>query len=213
MSDSPAAPVSKPTIGFVITGALIAAAVAGIPWLRAERESLQREANSLRASQASAAETVDSLHRLAASVKATLTLEQARALARDEPKLHLVIAVDSGTVALVRDGITLRSMPARFRGGVPGRGQQTIAKIAESIVAATPPTVDSLGNTVAAAMPEMRVERVTLSDGTTFEGGDAATAMLGGVDVTPGPRMILVSRRDFAAIRPNLVRGMKAVLF
>jgi hypothetical protein len=57
------------------------------------------------------------------------------------------------------------------------------------------------------------VERVTLTDGTVIEGGDAAATLLGGVEVAPGPRMIVVSRRDFAAIRPNLVRGMKAVSF
>jgi glucose/arabinose dehydrogenase len=213
MSDSPTQPAARPVVGFVLLAVVAVASAASIPWLRSERESLQREATALRATQATAAQRLDSLRQLAASVTATLTLERARATARDEPKLHLVIAVDSGTVALMRDGITLRAMPARFRGGLPARGQQTIAKIAESIVAATAPTVDSLGNTITAATPELKVDRVTLSDGTTFEGGDAAAALLGGVDDAPGPRVIVVSRRDFAAIRPNLVRGMKAVLF
>lgn len=204
---------ARPTAGLLIAGLLIVAAAVAVPWLRAQRESLHHEAETLRVAQGATAQTLDSLQRLTAIAKASLTLQESRAQTRDEPTLHLVIAVDSGTVALVRDGITLRSMPARFRGGVPARGQQTIAKIAESVVAATAPTVDSLGNTVTAAAPELKVERVTLSDGTTLEGGDAAAAMLGGVEVAPGPRMILVSRRDFAAIRPNLVRGMKAVLF
>ncbi len=213
MTSEPAASTGKPVVGFVIAGLLTVAAAVAIPLLRAQTESLTQEANRLRAAQTSGALVLDSLRTATAASKAILALEQARALARDEPKLHLVIAVDSGTVALVRDGITLRSMPARFRGGMPTRGQQTIATIAESVVAATAPTVDSLGNTITAAAKDMKVERVTLSDGTTLEGGDAAEALLGGVEVAPGPRMILVSRRDFAAIRPNLVRGMKAVLF
>ena len=213
MSSEPGNPTSSTTTGFVIVGLLIACAAGSIPLLRAERNSLERESVALRSEQSSAVSAADSLRVTLASSQATLSLERARATARTEPKLHLVVAVDSGTVALVRDGITLRSMPARFRGGVPSRGTQAIAKIAESVVAATPPTVDSLGVTVKVALPETKVERVTFTDGTTLEGGDAAEALLGGVDVAPGPRIILVSRRDFAAIRPNLVRGMKAVLF
>jgi hypothetical protein len=213
MSSEPGNTTSSTTTGFVIVGLLIACAAGSIPLLRAERNSLERESVALRSEQSSAVSVTDSLRVTLASLQATLQLERARATARTEPKLHLVVAVDSGTVALVRDGITLRSMPARFRGGAPARGTQAIAKIAESVVAATPPTVDSLGVTVKVALPETKVERVTFSDGTTLEGGDAADAMLGGVDVAPGPRVILVSRRDFAAIRPNLVRGMKAVLF
>jgi hypothetical protein len=213
MSSDPDTRSGSPTTGFVVSGVLIVACVAAIPLLRAERTTLDAEAASFRAAHATAAPTIDSLNRLTHETQATLALERARAVARDEPKLHLVVAVDSGTVALVRDGITLRSMPARFRGGLPTRGGQSIRSIAESVVKASAPTVDSLGNKVADATPEMKVERVTLSDGTTLEGGDAAEAMLGGVEVAPGPRMIIVSRRDFAAIRPNLVRGMKAVLF
>ena len=213
MSSGSTEPIARPTAGFVIAAVLIAGAAGAIPWLRAQTAAMRREVTDLRAEQVAATHTLDSLSRAAALSKVTLTLELARASARDEPKLHLVIAVDSGTVALVRDGITLRSMPARFVGGRPTPGQQTIAKIVESVVAASAPTVDSLGNTVTVAAPETKVERVTLSDGITLEGGDAAVAMLGGVDMSPGPRAILVSRRDFAAIRPNLVRGMKAVLF
>jgi hypothetical protein len=208
-SDRPASPVR----GFVLAGVLIAAAVAAVPLLRAERDTLVRDTAAMTHAQATAGRTLDSLRRRTDVAQATLTLERARAAARAEPKLHLVIALDSGTVALVRDGITLRSMPARFRGGAPARGLQSITKIAESVVAAAAPTVDSLGNAVRGVAPETKVERVTFSDGTMLEGGDAAAAMLGGVEVAPGPRMILVSRRDFAAIRPNLVRGMKAVLF
>ena len=213
MSSEPAVTPARPTIGFVVCAALIAAGVGSVPLLRAERAALQREAATLRVEQSVAVHSADSLRRLDALEKATLALERSRAVAREEPKLHLVIAVDSGTVALMRDGITLRAMPARFRGGLPTRGAQAITKISESVVAATAPTVDSLGNTVKVAAPETKVERVTLSDGTILEGGDAAAAMLGGVDAASGPRVILVSRRDFAAIRPNLVRGMKAVLF
>ena len=211
-SDTPE-PTVRPTGGFIAVGVVIAIALGSIPLLRAERSLLSAEVKRLRVEQSVAAVATDSLMRVTATSKATLALEQARASARTEPKLHLVIAVDSGTVSLVRDGITLRSMPARFTGGLPERGLQSIATIAESVVAATAPTVDSLGKTVKAAEPELKVERVTFSDGTTLEGGDAAAAILGGVEVAPGPRVILVSRRDFAAIRPNLVRGMKAVLF
>ena len=213
MSSEPNPIPSRPTTGLAIACVLIACAAGSIPLLRAERTSLQREAAALRTDQAVAALTTDSLRKSDEAAKVTLALERARAAAREEPKLHLVIAVDSGTVSLMRDGITLRSMPARFRGGLPTRGSQSITKIAESVVVTTAPTVDSLGNTIAGAAPETKVERVTLSDGTTLEGGDAAAAMLGGVEVAPGPGVILVSRRDFAAIRPNLVRGMKAVLF
>jgi hypothetical protein len=204
---------SRPIVGFVVAAVLVACALGSVPLLRAERDALRVEASSLRRDQLQASLATDSLRRADGSAKQTLALELARAAARDEPKLHLVIAVDSGTVALMRDGITLRSMPARFRGGLPVRGAQVITKIAESVVAPTAPTVDSLGNTVKVATPETKVERVTLSDGTILEGGDAAAALLGGVEDAPGPRTIFVSRRDFAAIRPNLVRGMKAVSF
>lgn len=213
MSSEPGPTTSSATTGFVIACVLIACAAGSIPLLRVERATLEREVATLHSQQSSAVAATDSLRVALASSQTTLSLERARATARTEPKLHLVIAVDSGTVALVRDGITLRSMPARFRGGSPSRGVQSIAKIAESVVAATPLTVDSLGITVKVAAPETKVEHVTFTDGTTLEGGDAAEAMLGGVEVAPGPRMIFVSRRDFAAIRPNLVRGMKAVLF
>lgn len=213
MSDSTDGPRASAMPIYLVSGILAACALVGVPWLRAQRADMEREAASLRAARVTAAAVLDSLGRDKAAAVATLALERARAAAREEPKLHLVIAVDSGTVALVRDGITLRTMPARFRGATPTRGTQTITRIAESVVSATAPTVDSLGNTIKAPAKETKVERVTLSDGTVIEGGDAATVMLGGVEVAPGPRMILVSRRDFAAVRPNLVRGMKAVLF
>jgi hypothetical protein len=209
----PAARPASATPGFIVAGVIIACAVAAIPLLRAERADLRTEVAWLRTQKATAAQRLDSLKATTAVAHATLALETARAVSREEPKLHLVVAVDSGTVALMRDGITLRTMPARFTGGRPTRGTQSITRIAETVVKADAATVDSLGNTVKASAPETKVERVTLSDGTTIEGGDAAAALLGGVDAAPGPRMIIVSRRDFAAIRPNLVRGMKAVLF
>lgn len=201
------------TVWNVVAGLVIAAGLGAIPFLRAERESLQREAATLRAEQPTLASALDSLTGALAETRPTLALEQARAAARAEPKLHLVIAVDSGTVALMRDGITLRTMSVRFSGAIPARGTQTIASIAVKPVQATAPTVDSLGTTVVAAPVDSTVERVTLSDGTVIEAGEAAAVLLGGVEVAPGPRMILLSRRDFAAIRPNLVKGMKAVLF
>jgi hypothetical protein len=198
----------------LVAGVVLAVAgAAAFPVLRSARADLVRETATLQAATARSGTVLDSMRREQAALTATLALERARAVARQEPKLHLVIAVDSGTVALVRDGITLRTMPARFQGGPPSRGTQTITRIAESVIAATAPTVDSLGNTIMAAAPETKVERVTLSDGTVIEGGDAARALLGGVEVASGPRMIIVSRRDFAAVRPNLVRGMKAVSF
>ncbi len=203
--------VSRPMLGYLATGVLLVAAALSVPVLRSQRASLARETAALRSTRATAVQTLDSLRRVHEQTVATLTLERARAGARDEPKLHLVIAVDSATMALVRDGITLRSMPVRFR-GIPSRGMQSIAKITESLVNAVAATVDSLGNAVTAA-PETKVERVMLSDGTVIEGDDAASVLLGGVDPAAGPRAVLVSRRDFAAVRPNLVRGMKAVLF
>ncbi len=213
MTESGAAGGSRTMLPLLLAGLFLACVLAAVPFLRSERAELVRETQALSSARASVPLLLDSLGRRRAEARATLALEQARAAARDEPTLHLVIAVDSGTVALVRDGITLRSMPARFRGAAPARGTQTIVKIAESPVRIEAPTVDSLGNTVAIAASETRVERVTLSDGTVMEGGDAADVLLGGIDRVPGPRMIVVSRRDFAAVRPNLVRGMKAVLF
>jgi len=196
---------------YVATGILLGAAAFAVPLMRAETASLVRETRELGAMRTTAAQTIDSLRRVREQTVATLTLERARAAARDEPKLHLVIAIDSGTIALVRDGITLRSMPVRFRGS-PSRGMQSIEKITESVVSAVGATVDSLGNAVTAT-PETKVERVMLTDGTVIEGDDAASVILGGADAAAGSRAILVSRRDFAAVRPNLVRGMKTVLF
>lgn len=198
--------------GYVLAGVVIAGALAAIPWLRAERAGLLREAREIRAAQPTDSARLDSLDGAVRESAATLALEQARAAARAEPKLHLVIAVDSGTVALVRDGITLRTMSARFS-GAPERGTQTITRIAARPVESVAPTVDSTGASITAAKADSTVERVTLSDGTVLVAGDASAVLLGGVEVARGPRMILLSRRDFAAIRPNLVKGMKAVLF
>ncbi len=203
--------VTRPRMVYVATGILLGAAAFAVPLMRAETASLVRETRELGAMRTTAAQTIDSLRRVREQTVATLTLERARAAARDEPKLHLVIAIDSGTIALVRDGITLRSMPVRFRGS-PSRGMQSIEKITESVVSAVGATVDSLGNAVTAT-PETKVERVMLTDGTVIEGDDAASVILGGADAAAGSRAILVSRRDFAAVRPNLVRGMKTVLF
>lgn len=212
MSRRPGFSSVGPIVALVLAVATIAGALASIPYLRQQRSALRAETQVLRERKTTAAQTMDSLQNESASIRATLQLEQARAAARDDPKLHLVIAVDSGTVALVRDGITLRSMPARFRGAAPARGTQSIAAIEAAAVQSTTPTVDSLGNAIPVA-PESLAESVTLTDGTVIEGGDAAAVLLGGLDVAPGPRLIILSRRDFAAMRPNLVRGMKAVLF
>ena len=212
MSRRPGFSSVGPIVALVLAVATITGALASIPYLRQQRSALRAETQVLRERKTTAAQTMDSLQNESASIRATLQLEQARAAARDDPKLHLVIAVDSGTVALVRDGITLRSMPARFRGAAPARGTQSIAAIEAAAVQSTTPTVDSLGNAIPVA-PESLAESVTLTDGTVIEGGDAAAVLLGGLDVAPGPRLIILSRRDFAAMRPNLVRGMKAVLF
>lgn len=212
MSRRPGFSSVGPIVALVLAVATITGALASIPYLRQQRSALRAETQVLRERKTTAAQTMDSLQNESASIRATLQLEQARAAARDDPKLHLVIAVDSGTVALVRDGITLRSMPARFRGAAPARGTQSIAAIEAAAVQSTTPTVDSLGNPIPVA-PESLAESVTLTDGTVIEGGDAAAVLLGGLDVGPGPRLIILSRRDFAAMRPNLVRGMKAVLF
>jgi hypothetical protein len=202
---------SRQHVAYLASGVLVVAAALAVPLLRAQRASLLQESQIMKAAQTNSAQSLDSLGRVREQVLATLTLERARAVARDDPKLHLVVAVDSGTIALVRDGITLRTMPVRFR-GTPSRGALTIDKVTESVLRAVAATVDSLGNAVAAA-PETKVERVMLSDGTVLEGADAGSVLLGGVDTTSGPRAILLSRRDFAAVRPNLVRGMKTVLF
>ena len=201
-----------PIIALVLGIAVVTGAIISLPYLRQQRSALRAETQVLRERKTTAAQTMDSLQIESASMSATLQLEQARAAARDDPKLHLVIAVDSGTVALVRDGITLRSMPARFRGAAPTRGTQSIAAIEAVAMQSTAPTVDSLGNAVVVAQ-ESLAESITLTDGTVIQGGDAAAVLLGGLDVAPGPQMIILSRRDFAAMRPNLVRGMKAVLF
>jgi hypothetical protein len=196
----------------VLAGLVIAAGLGAVPWLRAKRAALRLEAAAIRAGQPTDRTRLDSLETAVRAAQATLRLETARASARTEPRLHLVIAVDSGTVALMRDGMTLRTMSARFTGS-PTRGTQTITRIAARPVESTAPVVDSLGTTIAAALADSTVERITLSDGTILEAGDASAVVLGGVDVLPGARTILLSRRDFAAIRPNLVKGMKAILF
>ena len=199
-------------VGYVLVAIVIAGALGAIPFLHTERAGLLREAEDARAAQPTNNARLDTLNAAVGEATATLALEMARADARAEPKLHLVIAVDSGTVALVRDGITLRTMSARFT-GTPERGTQTITRIAAKPVETVAPTVDSTGAVIKAPPADSTVERVTLSDGTILEAGDASAVLLAGVEVARGPRMILLSRRDFAAIRPNLVKGMKAVLF
>jgi len=199
-------------VGYVLAGLVIAAGLGALPVLRAKRATLRQDAAAIRAAVPGERARLDSLDGAVRAAHATLSLETSRASARTEPRLHLVIAVDSGTVALMRDGITFRTMSARFT-GAPTRGTQTITRIAARPVESTAPVVDSLGNTIAAAQADSTVERITLSDGTILEAGDASAVLLGGVNVAPGARMILLSRRDFAAIRPNLVKGMKAILF
>ena len=201
-----------PLVALVLGMAFIGGALASIPYFRQQRGRLGAETQTLRELASTAAQTMDSLQEQSTRLRAMLALEQARADARADPTLHLVIAVDSGTVALVRDGITLRSMPARYRRALPQRGTQRIASIDAEVIRATAPTVDSLGNAIAAA-PERVAARITLSDGTVIQGGDAAAVLLGGLEVAPGPRLIILSHRDFAALRPNLTVGMTAVLF
>jgi len=199
-------------VGYVLGGLLIAAGTAAIPILRGQRAVLKQEAAAIHAAQPTDRAQLDSLDASVLDTKASLLLETARAAARAERKLHLVIAVDSGTLALMRDGITLRTMSARFT-GIPERGTQTIEHIAARPVESASPVVDSLGRRIVSAPTDSTVERVTLSDGTIIEAGDASAVLLGGMTPAPGPRTILLSRRDFAAIRPNLVKDMKAVLF
>jgi len=198
--------------GYVLGGLLIAAGLAAIPILRGQRAVLTQEAAAILAAQPTNRAQLDSLDASVLDTKASLLLETARAAARAERKLQLVIAVDSGTLALMRDGITLRTMSARFT-GTPDRGTQTITRIAARPVESASPIVDSLGRRIVSAPTDSTVERVTLSDGTIIEAGDASAVLLGGMTRSPGPRTILLSRRDFAAIRPNLAKGMKAVLF
>ena len=197
---------------YVMAGLVIAAGLGAIPVLRAKRSALRQEAAALQSAQPGDRARLDSLDGALRVAHATLALETARATARTEPTLHLVIAVDSGTVALMRDGITLRTMSARFT-GAPTRGMQTIARIGARPAESTGSVVDSLGARIAVASVDSTVVRVTLSDGTILEGGEASAVLLGGVEVAPGQPIILLSRRDFAALRPNLMKGMKAVLF
>lgn len=199
-------------IGYVFGVLVIGASVAAIPTLRTMREALRRETMSLREARQTGASTRDSLADEIAQLRTALELQRGRASARAEKKLHLVIAVDSSTLALMRDGITLRTMPARFRGAAPERGTRTIARIATAAIAPSALTVDSMGNRIAVA-PDTSVKEVILDDGTIIAVGDAASALLGSVEPAAGRRAILVSKRDFDAIRPNFARGMKAVLF
>jgi len=196
----------------VLGGLLIAAGLAAIPILRGQRAELREEAIAIFAAQPTHRARLDSLDVTLRETQATLVLETTRAAARAERKLQLVIAVDSGTLALMRDGITLRTMSARFT-GTPDRGTQTITRIAARPVESASPVVDSLGRRIVSAPADSTVERVTLSDGTIIEAGDASAVLLGRMTPGSGLRTILLSRRDFAAIRPNLVKGMKAVSF
>jgi hypothetical protein len=215
MSRTPQSPTGNrvAVTTYVAAALLLVGGIASVPLLREQRRAFARETIALRSAAGTVATTLDSLADITSRTSATLSLERARAESRAEKGLHLVVAVDSGTVALMRDGMALRTMSARFRGALPTRGSQAIARIVSSVAREAAPTVDSLGQIVRIAAPETKVERITLTDGTILEGGDAADAILGGVDVEPGPRRIVVSRRDFAAVRPNLVRGMKAILF
>lgn len=202
---------ARPIAAFAAGLVLLVLSAGSVPVLRSSRVRFQREADSLARAELAVVGVADSLRAVQEQASAALALERARAAAREERALHLVVAVDSGTVALMRDGITLRQMPAVFRGARPARGALTITRIA-SVPVLSASTVDSLGAVVPGDTATV-VEQITLSDGTVLAGGDAASALRGGVEVAPGPRMILVSRRDFAALRPNLIRGMKAVLF
>ncbi|MCU0619626.1 MAG: hypothetical protein MUF40_06980, partial [Gemmatimonadaceae bacterium] len=151
---------------------------------------------------------LDSLVGLTDAVRATLVAERIRAASRAESTLHLALDRRGGVLALVRDGVTLRRMAVRIDGAAPEPGVRTIDRLVETL-ADTTPVVDELGVPVPLARrAPATVDRIALDDGTLLRGGDAS-ATLAPVADAPGAPAIVLARRDLAAIRPNLVRGMK----
>lgn len=216
---------------------LVAAGLAGgaaTPWLLARERAWLGEAAALRGQRAPAAAAVDSLVGLTDSVRATLVTARIRAASRSEATLHLELQRDSGVLLLVRDGLELRRMRVRLEGAPPDRGVRTLAQLTE-VLADSVVTVDSLGAPVRdSARTPRTVDRVRLDDGVELRAGDVADVLApsaGAADtaaaragdaprtITDGaalarlaqgpPRAIVLARRDLAAIRPNLVTGMK----
>ena len=195
----------------VLVVVLLAVGLAGgaaVPWLLAESRALAAETAALRGRRAPAAAALDSLVGLTDAVRATLVAERIRAASRAESTLHLALDREAGTLLLVRDGLALRRMAVRVDGRVPEPGVRSIDRLVETL-ADTSPVVDSLGMPV----PGVRrvpatVDRIALDDGTLLRGDDASTVLVPVGGTTAAPAIVL-ARRDLAAIRPNLVRGMK----
>jgi hypothetical protein len=219
----------------VLLALLVAAGLAGgaaTPWLLARERTWLGEAAALRGQRAPAEAAVDSLVGLTDSVRATLVTARIRAASRAEATLHLELQRDSGVLLLVRDGLELRRMRIRVDGAPPERGVRTLAQLTE-VVPDSVVTVDSLGATVRDSVRVPRtVDRVRLDDGVELRAGDVADVLAPAAMVadttavsdsprtitdgaalarlSAGPsRAIVLSRRDLAAIRPNLVAGMK----
>ena len=190
----------------IVTALLVVAGLAGgaaTPWLLARERAWAGEAAALRGQRAPAAAAVDSLVGLTDSARATLVTARLRAASRAEATLHLELQRDSGVMLLLRDGLELRRMRVRLVGTPSERGVRTLAQLTEmrtdSVV-----TVDSLGATVRDSVRATRtVDRVRLDDGVELHAGDVTEGL------APSTRAIVLARRDFAAIRPNLVTGMK----
>jgi hypothetical protein len=192
--------------------AVTALASASVPFLRDWQHRLRAARASLVQQLPVISVQQDSVARIRDSVQARLQLERTRAASRADSALHLVIAVDSGTMALVRDGVALRTMPAQFAGAAPARGVRTITRMVARVAAPAGPLTDSLGNPITVRdTTQVTVERVSFDDGMELRGAAASDVVL--ARASGGARGVMVSRSDFDAIRPNLVKGMRAYIF
>jgi hypothetical protein len=192
--------------------AVIAVAGASIPFLRDWQRSLASGAVRMEQSLPAMDARRDSVERVRDSARATLVIEQARAASRADSALHLVIAVDSGTVTLMRDGIPLRTAAAQFVGGRPAVGAHRIARMITTVAQPVGPLTDSLGLPIRVRdTTQVTVQRVTLDDGTVLRAGAASEVLV--ERAASGARAVVVSTRDFEAMRPNLVKGMSAWVF
>lgn len=165
-------------------------------WLAYRRSQYNAEIDHLRASMSDAERKKSDIVVASEQDKVRMALELAKRQARFDPHLHLAVAVDSGVMYLVRDGVTLRVMrvalaPAR----VPAPGATPRDKVAGDTSAATLPLGErTVQQVVSGAQPAL----VLNGDARIYAGTDSGTVAAGNVRA---------SAADLSAILPNVSAG------
>lgn len=176
--------------------------VAGDIWLAYRRSQYNAEIDHLRAGMTDAERKKSDIVVASEQDKLRMALELAKRQARVDPHLHLAVAVDSGVMYLVRDGVTLRVMrvalaPAR----IPAPGATGKGKAAGDTSAATLPLGErTVQQVVSGAEPAL----VLNGDARIYAGSDSGAVAAGNVRANDA---------DLQAILPNVSAGMPVYFY